>query len=350
MRPFAPIAVIAMVLAGPAAALRCELDGVAINTDNGSTTAGRSGILKCYRPDGRLQREQELRNGQYRGLDKRYDDDGSVSEREVNANGNTEGRARERYANGQLKHEAIYENGAAVGLSKSWFPDGRIAALRFTGKAGGPTLALVEYNAQGQLTELRCGPRPLLEVDRQPCGFGAAATTALFDARGERRAELTLREGRTLAAREFDRAGRLASGYETTADGRIERRYHENGQVALESVVAHDYRIADTEWYMNGQVKSKTTREPAERAAHETVERFRDTGVIESRAELIGARRTHEQTFDERGAPKEELFYDDEGALKRRRAFGAGGAVTVDEALYPDGSRKSILGTPQIAR
>ena len=172
----------------------------------------------------------------------------------------------------------------------------------------------------------------------------------MYDTHGARRAELTVRDGTTLGAREFDRSGKLAESYETTPEGRIERRYHDNGQLALESVIAHDYRIRDTEWYMNGQVKSKTEREPTDRDGHSTVELFSDTGVLRSRAQLLGSRRTHEQTFDERGAPKEEFFYGDDGVLKRHRAFGERGAVTVDEELYPDGSRKSILGTPKVSQ
>jgi hypothetical protein len=60
--------VLALLAAAPAFAARCDLNGVEVNTDNGSTTAGKSGILKCYR-DGKPWREQELRNGEYIGLD-----------------------------------------------------------------------------------------------------------------------------------------------------------------------------------------------------------------------------------------------------------------------------------------
>lgn len=344
------IVLLFLIASADARAARCVLDGEEVNTDNGSTTAGKSGMLRCYR-DGKLWREQELVNGAYLGLDRRYDDDGSVSERRVNGNGNSHGPARDTWPDGKPKREATYDDGSVVGLSRSWHPNGRIAALRFTEKGVARGGATLEYNAEGQLTELRCGTRSLLQEDRAPCGFdGKTSSVTLYTARGEKRAELALRDGQVLSAREFARDGRLAAGFETTAEGRVERRYHEDGQVASERVVADGYYVAEREWYMNGRPKTKTTREKSDRYPKTTVERFRDTGVLASRSELAGDRRLHEQTFDERGAPKEEFFYDAEGALKRHRAFAADGSVSVDEELYPDGSRKSILGQPTIAK
>ena len=54
---YAPL-VLALLAPLPALAARCDLNGQEVNTDNGSTTAGKTGILKCYR-DGKLWREQE---------------------------------------------------------------------------------------------------------------------------------------------------------------------------------------------------------------------------------------------------------------------------------------------------
>ena len=145
------LAIVLLPFCAPALAARCELGGVEVNTDNGATTAGKSGILKCYKPDGKLWREQELRDGKYLGLDKRYDDDGAVSERQVNANGNTDGLAREWYPGGKLKREARYENGSVVGVSRAFHPDGKPASLRFTQKAGANAAVTLEWNAQGAL-------------------------------------------------------------------------------------------------------------------------------------------------------------------------------------------------------
>jgi hypothetical protein len=65
-RRYAPFVLVVALAPLPALAARCDLNGEEVNTDNGSTTAGKSGILKCYR-DGKIWREQELRNGEYLG-------------------------------------------------------------------------------------------------------------------------------------------------------------------------------------------------------------------------------------------------------------------------------------------
>lgn len=342
------IAAASMLFLANAHAARCELDGVAVNLDNGSTTDGRTGVVKCYAPDGSLVHEQELRDGRFIGLDRRYENGRVSSERQVNANGNSDGLAREWYPNGQLKRESHEQNGSSIGLSRGWFEDGKPSALGVVEKPGAPAALTIEYNAQGQLKELRCATRSLLPEDKTPCGFeGHDAKTELHDARGRLRAELTIRAGKVLASREYGVEGKLASGFELTSDGRVERRYHDNGQVGVERVVASDYVVRETEWYMSGRMKSKTQREPVERRAKSTVERWRDSGALASRTELIGERRVHEQTYDERGAPAEEFFYDDEGVLARHRAFGPDGAIKVDEELFPDGSRKSSLAAPK---
>jgi hypothetical protein len=52
------------------AIVRCELGGKGVNPNNGNETAGLTGILRCKDEDsGKLQREQELRNGKNIGLE-----------------------------------------------------------------------------------------------------------------------------------------------------------------------------------------------------------------------------------------------------------------------------------------
>lgn len=342
---------ILLAVAMPALAMHCELDGVEVNTDNGATTAGKTGMLRCYRPDGKLQREQALRQGDYLGLDRRYDDDGSVRERQVNARGNTEGRATETYPTGRLKSEGNFSDGSAVGLHKSFHPDGKPAALRYYEKAGAPAAATMEFTPKGQLSALRCGTHPMLGEDRGPCGFdGTPVEVQLFDRSGALTAKRTMQNGKVLSTSDYDRSGRMTGASETTTDGRIERRFHDNGQLAAEIEVAHEVVIVEREWYMNGQPKSRITREPVEGNPKSTVERYRDDGVLASRSEALGRRTLHLASFDEHGRPKEEFDYDDDGRLRRHRAYGPDGALTVDEELYPDGSRKSLLPPPKIAR
>jgi hypothetical protein len=101
---------------------------------------------------------------------------------------------------------------------------------------------------------------------------------------------------------------------------------------------------------MNGKLKTRTSREAALRAPKASVERYRDTGVLQTREELNGNRRTHEERFDESGLRSEEFLYDDEGRPTTHRKFSADGQVVLEEAFYPDGSRKVIKGEAKIAQ
>jgi len=331
--------------AGPALAGRCQFVGVEggeveVNTDNGAETAGKTGLLKCYR-DGKLWREQELRDGAYIGLDRSYADDGSISERQVNANGNTEGVKREFWPGGQLRSEANHVDGDVLGLSRSFHRNGKPAALRFGAGRGKPSGSVIEYNESGQITELRCASTSSFDEDRAPCGRdGKPATVELFDRRGSKRGELVHREGSVLAATSFDEAGKRVEASEFTANGRIDRRYFGDGKMASERRIENDYAVADSEWYMNGQLKQRTTREPVDRDGASTVERYRDSGVLQSREYWRGRHREREESFDEAGKRSLERSFDEDGNLSRQRKFAADGSVLEDESFYPDGSRK----------
>ena len=341
--------VLALVLAPlPALGARCDLNGQEVNTDNGSTTAGKSGILKCYR-DGKLWREQELRDGEYLGLDRRYDDDGSMTERQVNKNGNSEGPAKEWYPNHQIKSELTYQNGSLVGLARSYWLDGQLKSVSYYEKAGDQPGVRIEYSSNGKPTDLRCATRTLVPEDKYFCGFGKRMDVVLYTPRDEKREERTMLDGKAIAAKEFDRAGKVTESFEATAKGRIERRYHPDGKVALESVIENDYRVAQTEWYMNGAVKTKTVTEPVDRRPKSTVESYRDTGVLEARQQYRGDTRLAQQVYDEAGKPSEEFTYDDDGNAKTHRKFAAGGEVVLDEEFYPDGSRKVKTAGPKVS-
>lgn len=350
LRPSAMCLLLLLFYGHVALARRCDVDGVAVNPDNGSTTAGKTGILKCYRDDGTLWHEQELRNGQYLGLDRMVRDDGSVSERQINANGNTEGLAREFYPGGKLKQEGQYRNGDAVGLAKTYHPEGRIAALRFYAKPGAQPAVTIEYNRDGSLHDLRCGSQSLIDEDRALCGFTKFVTHELRDANGSLREKRSYRDGTAVSGESFDRQGRRRDAFERDGQRRLERRYFDTGDVASEAIIVDGYEISATEWYMNGKLKTKISRGAALRQPRSSVEHYRDTGVLQQRQELVGDRRTHEERFDEAGLRSEEFLYDDEGRPTTHRKFSKDGQIVLEEAFYPDGSRKIIKGEAKIAQ
>mgnify|MGYP003769478613 CR=1 FL=1 len=344
------LCVILLVLSPALAfATRCEIGGVEVNTDNGATTAGKTGLLKCYRPDGSLWREQELRDGEYIGLDKRYDEDGSVHERRINAQGNTQGVAREFHPNGKLKSEGEYDNGRPVGVTRSYFPDGHVQALRYYEKAGTSAAVTLEYNADGSLKDLRCGKRSFLAEDKTPCGFVGESTVELHDMKGRLVERRVYRQGEVQRIEQFGRDGRLAASVETTAQGRIERTYHPDGKPAQEVVIRDGWKVSTTEWYMNGKVRSRTTREPVEREARTVVDQYRDDGTPAYHEESIGERRVQSRKFAAGGVLEEEADYAPEGYLATRRKYAPDGRVVAEESFYPDGSHRAgprIGGAP----
>ena len=51
----------------------CELNGQPINPDNGSTTAGKTGLMRCRDGEGGpILREQELQHGKFMGVVRYY--------------------------------------------------------------------------------------------------------------------------------------------------------------------------------------------------------------------------------------------------------------------------------------
>jgi len=79
------------------------------------------------------------------------------------------------------------------------------------------------------------------------------------------------------------------------------------------------------------------------------VESFRDSGVLETRTRYQGDARLDFERFDEAGKPAEAYSYDEDGNPKTHRKLAADGTVTLDEAFYPDGSRKVNTTGPKVS-
>jgi hypothetical protein len=329
-----------LLCAGLVEARSCDVNGQQVNPDNGSTTAGKTGVLRCRRDDGSLWYEQMLRNGEHLGLDRFHDEDGSVREREVNANGNTEGMARQWYPGGQLQREGEYRDGNAVGTHRSFAAAGQQASLRVYPVAGKPAAFSVEWDEQGQVRALSCASSSQIDVDRALCGFDQAVSVDLYDGRGLRVERRLMDHGAIVRSEQFDPQGRLNSVIEIDSQGSRERRFFEDGQQASETLVREGYRVRHSEWYMNGAPRLVQTQEPRERDARAVIEGYRDTGVLEERETAIGGRRIQREVFDEAARLQEDWDYAPQGNPLRHRKFSANGEVILEEAFYPDGSRK----------
>jgi antitoxin component YwqK of YwqJK toxin-antitoxin module len=332
----------ACLLAAPADARLCTLNGEQVNPDNGSTTAGKTGVLTCHRDDGSVWYEKMLQDGEHLGLDRFHDEDGGIREREVNAQGNTEGLAREWYPGGQLKRQGDYRNAAAIGEHRGFHRNGKLQGISVYPVAGKQAAVGIEWDSEGRLRRLACAEQSLAKEDRRLCGHDGKVVTELFDQRGRVQERRTLTAGRTLRSEFLAEGERLAGSIDYSVDGRTEREYFDNGTASSEKVVSGGFVVLRREWYMNGAVKLRLTQEPREREAHSVSERFRDNGTLAEKEFKLDGRTQRRERYDEQGRLAEDWEHAPAGHIARHRKFDGSGALLLDEELYPDGSRKVL--------
>lgn len=370
----------------------CELDGQHVNPSNGSTTAGKTGLMRCRdAADGRLLREQELRNGVFMGLVRHYRDGFLQREHQVNERGNRDGLAREFAATAAnpslLLLEETLRDGTAVGLTRAWHPNGRLRRVSFQDD-GGRELALARFTPQGQLSELRCGPRPALKPDVDDAGLcghtpDKPAVVALYGddgtlrsrlthERGERRRnELLWDNGQVREQQEIGPAGgsersfsadgvkRREQRWVALGDGSRSRRittldqeFHDSGKLVRERRWRVTERGSELEleltWYLNGQPKDKLEYLNIDNHAARRDTRFHDNGRVASEGLWLVKGRydtqasgVHKQ-FDDAGRLRRERHHDGRGRVNRERDLDESGVVTRDEEVFEDGSRKSL--------
>jgi antitoxin component YwqK of YwqJK toxin-antitoxin module len=358
----------------------CEINGTAVNPANGTTTAGKSGLMRCRDRDSReLTREQQIQSGTFEGVVRDYDKGALSKEYSVNAAGNTNGPAREFAPNGKVVREAIYDDGHEIGLVRSFYPSGQLRRATYFADAAGER-AFAEFTERGQLSALRCGDKPLLAPatdDAKLCGFGGnPSRVELFDGKGILRSRLSYLSGKRVRSEDFYDNGKPAAQDELAGNQRTERRFSSEGVKRREVVslltergairqrdqefsergaLVRDQRwsaagdpVADESFYQNGQPRSKAVYgvdgssrlieiteyyENGQRAAvgrYVAIDRFRQTPIG-----------TH-QRFSEKGALIAESIYDENGRITRERAWDANGKLERDDQVFEDGSRKEF--------
>ena len=374
--------VLLLILATVGAAVHarqdCDINGQPVNPANGATTAGRSGLMRCKDSDtGLLQREQEVRDGRFVGLERFYKQGKLAKEYTVNDKGNVQGRLREFDLQGQVLHEANYDNGSARGLSLRFHPDGKLRRAEFFG-ADRTAGASAEFNAHGQLSELRCGPVAQLAPavdDAKLCGFAQGASEVeLFDARGLLRARTRWLDGQRVRFVQLDDQGRaraleevdgarraetvfFADGQkrlarERTMNGRevaAERllQYAESGSLAREQRWEKGRPVIDRQYHLNGQPRKLVEWRPTPDGVLMDETDYRDDGQVSARAgwlEREGRRQPvgKHVSFHATGRPASETEFDERGRPRREKAWSEAGALVRDDAVFADGSRKAF--------
>lgn len=96
------VILILLVKLALAAPQDCEINGKSVQPNNGSTTAGLTGIMRYQDSETKqLVHEQEVQNGAFFGLERFYDKGKLQRDFRTNAKGNKEGSAK-TYAGGVL--------------------------------------------------------------------------------------------------------------------------------------------------------------------------------------------------------------------------------------------------------
>lgn len=364
------LAFVAVFCANAWAVQNCELNGDSVSRDNGNTTAGKSGLMRCTDDSGQVRRlDQTLRDGKAVGPVLMVLADGERREYSVNERGNRDGVARTFDARGTLRKEENLEDGSAVGVQKTFAEAGHLQALHFA--AGRRTVLTIGYLADGSLTELRCAAVTLVPQDREPCGHtGRASDVTLYREAGKPAGTVSYLQGQMQRQSVLDREGRLVRNEElkdgrrikrvfypsgqvrseadfierdpNSAEGRegVSREWAESGQLTQETAWADGYEQRIQQWYLNGRQKARQRVRREGRLQERTTESFWDSGLpaavnIERNGRLQG----WQKYFSEAGVLVREDEHDERGVLLRRRHYGALGVFEREERFLEDGSR-----------
>lgn len=356
----------------------CELDGQHVNPANGNTTAGKTGLMRCKdRDSGRLEREQELRNGKFMGLVRFYRDGQLQKEYSTNENGNQHGRSREFAPGGQVLRDANYDNGSTVGLARSFFASGQLQRATFYAQPGGER-AYAEFTERGQLRELRCTDKPVLAPaadDAKWCGFGGPAQVEYFASNGNLRAKATFESGKRIRLESYFDSGKTSQQEEIAGGKRTERSFWPDGGKRLEvqwqlvergamkereqefaqnGTLVRDRRwaegepVSDATFYLNGQPRSRTEYGGQGRTRTLAVVDFHDNGKPAREGSFTTTGRYGQtptgvhKRFDPQGRLVAESSYDAQGRINREKAWDEAGRLVRDDEVFEDGSRKAF--------
>ncbi|MEO8838078.1 MAG: hypothetical protein ABI351_05155 [Herbaspirillum sp.] len=362
------------------AAQNCTLNGMKVDSSDGGTTAGKTGLMRCVdRDSGQAVQEKELKDGKFVGLERFYQNGKLQREDTVNAKGNRQGRSREYANNGQVLRDKQYEDGTMTGLQKSFYNNGQLERATFYGKSGNEQ-AYAEFNQHGQLQRLSCGERSLLAPaadDAHWCGFsGGTSKLELFRDNGAVRARSHYLDGKRIWFEALNDDGQLEAREEVNNGLRTEHIFYPGGGQRQETVWREQDKrqlkesekrfatsgalqrerhwtqgelASEQTFYLNGQPRSKSEYGGEGRTAWRQTTDYYDNGKVSATGRFKEADRYRsvpigvQQQFDQGGTLVAESTYDDQGHLSRQKSWDEKGALLRDDAVFEDGSRKAFV-------
>lgn len=362
---------VVVLLSTPAWAVqRCELNGESVNPNNGHTTAGKSGVMRCTDEDGQVRRrEQTLHEGRFVGPVVMVLADGERREYSVNERGNRHGLARTFDGKGTLRKEENLEDGSNVGVQRNFAEAGYLQELHFSDQRR--TVLTIAYLADGTVKELRCAPASVVPQDREVCGHtGRASDVTLFREPGKPSGTVSYLRGQMQRLSVLDREGRLVRNEELKDGRRIKRVFYasgkprsetdfierdpngpggregtarewaESGQLTQETTWAQGYEQRIQQWYLNGKPKMRQQIRREGREHERTIESFWDNGKPAAvNAERNGRLWGWQKYFNEDGVLVREDEHGERGLLQRRKRYNEQGALEREERFLEDGSR-----------
>ncbi len=326
------------------AIIRCELNGKSVNTSNGNETAGLTGLLRCKNEDtGKLQREQEIRNGKFMGLYRQYDADGKlVRERTVNERGNTHGNDQDFWPNGQLKREATADNGDTLGPVRSYYDNSSKQSIRFVRDRR--DVLEIGYHKDGSLAQLRCPASSVMAEDRKLCGFEGKSTVPLFASNGKPSATHVWEQGRLTALTTYRDSGAVHTEMRFEEGRRVHRLFDTEGSSGKN--VLREERIYEPADVFLPSTYGALQSKKLWGANEQTIEHLRYAlGRLQSteRWYLNGAQRERSVVASD-GSIKIEYFTD-QGKLQGRESRTADGDLTGVQQIFHDNGKLSVEAT-----
>jgi antitoxin component YwqK of YwqJK toxin-antitoxin module len=403
----APVMALLFLLpASPARAMpprTCTLNGEEVNLNNGHSTEGKTGIVRCTDESGKVVREEEYRNGVHEGHRMMIGWDGNKTVDTVNAKGNREGLSRKYNPAGKLVLEEHYKDGSDLGLMRKFNDQGKLIALAWY---EGGEKARIEYTESGKISELRCGEKSYFAEDREPCGFGGKPSKVeLVSSRGQVHRTVVYLNGKKLEQARLDEKGQVTESekisgetrkkQEFFSDGKPrieaeyrghqlhgeEKEYHSSGKLLRVTRWEDGRMLNETQYYLTGERKARAERKKKGDTWYVARQLFHDNGRVKD--EGVFAERTHmsrwegflvdrwayeapvgeHRSFFESGQPESVRSYGEDGkeeglqktfhangrpsteerfaagVLKSRKAWDGSGKLVVDEEYFEDGSR-----------
>jgi hypothetical protein len=362
-----------------------------VNPDNGSTTEGKTGLMRCRDGEGGpVLREQELQQGKFMGVVRYYKDGALEREYRVNEKGNRDGLARE-WARAEpgakpvLVKEETLRDSRTVGIARSWYPSGQLRRVSFHGDEEREQ-ASAEFTSEGKLADLRCAAKPVLGADfddRAACGFaGGASTVTLYSGKGVAKARLSFERGERRKSETLWDSGAVRESSEQTAAAASSarspptarsgarcsgRRSPASGRAASPRSTRNSTRAASWCASAAGALPSAAPSCSSRRPGTSTASRRRRASTASPTGARCAARRASTTTAGRRsraagkaaaaaaarchghaadlrreGRLRGERIYDERGRIKRERELDERGNVVRDDEVFEDGSRKAV--------